>query len=94
MYLPIWGSLLFIFLSIETKQDVNDYFEGKIVYKNDVIIKNSKMDSTGLKQFVGRGLTLYFKEGNYLHTYDGGFLVKDVYRKDDNSIKWNTQILS
>jgi hypothetical protein len=84
MQLCIWTNLALIFLFPATKPEANNYFEGKVVYKHSIIIKNKKVDSVALKEFVGSGSTLYFKEGNYLHTYDGGFFVRDIYRKDDN----------
>jgi len=80
----MWA-FLFVFLSLyQHKNSETNYFEGWIKYKNDIVLKNRNIDSLKLKEFVGDGSTLYFKEGNYLHTYEGGPMMKDLYKKEDN----------
>ena len=79
----MWTLVIILFLSFQNKAGKN-YFEGWLKYKHEVIIKNTNIDSLALREFVGKGSTLYFKEGNYLHTFDGGAIIKHLYRKDDN----------
>jgi hypothetical protein len=78
----IWISLVFLLLG--TGKSENNYFEGWIKYNHDLILKSTNIDSIELKKFLGTGSTLYFKERNYLHTYDGSLFIQDSYRKDEN----------
>jgi len=76
-------SVILAFSSIQ-KDDNGEYFEGKIIYKNQYIIKTNKIDSAYLDKIFGKTANLSFKEGNYLETYDGGFMLEQLYIKKDN----------
>ena len=60
------------------------YFEGKIRYKFDFASPLIKEPGTMLEPLMGRGSTLYFKEGNYRHEYEGGILEFDMYIQKEN----------
>ena len=74
------------------------YFEGKIIYKFDFASHLIKEPSKLLAPLMGPGSTLYFKEGNYRHEYEGGILEFDLYiqkeskfyqkKRDNDTIYW------
>jgi hypothetical protein len=78
-------ALLLMLLCNAQGQKAN-YFEGIVKYQFNLISKTSELDSTTLKQFFGTGSTLAFKQGNYYHSYDGGVLEFDFYKKSDNKM--------
>jgi len=80
----MWTLLFILSLSFQDNVSATNYFEGWIKYKHDLILKNTNIDSMRLKEFVGSGSTLFFKEGNYLHKYNDGPIIQDSYRKEDN----------
>ncbi len=80
----MWALLFIAFLSFQNSVSDTNYFEGWIKYKHDLIVKNTDIDSMQLKEVVGSGSTLFFKEGNYLHKYNDGPIMQDSYRKEDN----------
>jgi hypothetical protein len=61
-----------------------NYFEGKIIYKLDFKSKNPDITADMLKSYLGNGLTLLFKQGNYYHRFDGGIYEFELYNKADN----------
>jgi hypothetical protein len=77
---------LSIIIACSPTKKTNDqvYFEGKILYKNEYIIKTNKVDSVYLDKIFGKTADLSFKEGNYLELYDGGFMLEQLYNKHDN----------
>ncbi|MEO8854525.1 MAG: hypothetical protein ABI359_12150 [Ginsengibacter sp.] len=77
----IGGFLLMTLNSIGQSQK---NFEGEIIYQFDFISKMPKVDSKMIKNIVGSGSTLSFKQGNYRHDYDGGIVEFDIYNKEDN----------
>lgn len=62
------------------------YFEGKITYRNEYIIKNKKVDSVTLAKAFGKTATLLFKNGNYLERYDDGSMMEQLYNRHDNKV--------
>ena len=78
------GLSIIIACSSTKKTNDQDYFEGKIMYKNEYIIKTNKVDSAYLDKIFGKTADLSFKEGNYLELYDGGFMLEQLYNKHDN----------
>ena len=60
------------------------YFEGIVKYKQTFINKTNKYDSVTLSSLAGKSTNLYFKEGNFLITYDGCFTTRLLYREDKN----------
>ena len=72
--------------STEYKSSNSEYFEGNVTYKHDIFSKNTMLDSSALRSMFGFGSTLTFKEGSYLHKYDGGLINEDLYRKEDNKM--------
>ena len=80
----MWTLLVILSLAFQNAPSEPNYFEGWIKYKHDIVLKNRNLDSLALKEFVGEGSTLFFKEGNYLHKFEGGFFIQACYRKDDN----------
>ena len=60
------------------------YFEGNMKFKNEYSIKTDKVTPEYLDKIFGKTADLYFKEGNYLEIYDGGFMLEQLYRKADN----------
>ncbi|MEO8149296.1 MAG: hypothetical protein ABI723_16745 [Bacteroidia bacterium] len=54
------------------------------MYKNAYVIKTNKVDSAYLDKIFGKTADLYFKEGNFLEKYDGGFMLKQLYNKKEN----------
>lgn len=64
--------------------EVTNYFEGYINYKTGFILKTDKPDTAYLFKAYGRTANLAFKEGNYLETYDAGFMLDQLYNKKDN----------
>jgi hypothetical protein len=62
------------------------YFEGTIEYAYEVKLKSKKVDLSRLQKALGKGCTLYFKEGNFRHDYDGGVLEFDVYNNRENKL--------
>jgi len=61
-----------------------NYFEGRIVYTLEFKLKNSNLNPDMLKEYLGRGLTLLFKDGNYYNRFDGGIYEFQIYNKTDN----------
>jgi hypothetical protein len=80
----MWLIIFFFLQPFSDKINQTDYFEGWIKYKHEIVLKNRNIDSVQLQEFIGEGSTLYFKEGNFMHTYRGGAMIQDLYRKDDN----------
>jgi len=80
------GLSVIIACSLTTKTDDKNYFEGRIIYKNEYIIKTNKVDTTYLDKIFGKTADLYFKEGNYLEKYDGGSSLEQLYNKLDNKV--------
>lgn len=80
----LFGFSVIVACSSIMKPNDKDYFEGKIMYKNEYIIKTDKVDSTYLDKIFGKTANLSFKEGNYLELYDGGFMLEQLYNKHDN----------
>ncbi len=78
-------SIVFIISSIK-KTNANGYFEGKIEYKNEFVIKSNKVDSAFLSRIFGKTATLFFKEGNYLEIYDNGFMIEQMYNRENNKV--------
>lgn len=74
----------FLLFSLNGKGQIKKYFEGKIIYTPELISNNEKVDTGYLKKLFGNSVTLYFKEGNYCHIFDGGMFEFDIYRKKDN----------
>jgi hypothetical protein len=62
------------------------YFEGSIEYAYEAKVKSKKIDFSRLQKAVGKGSTLYFKEGNFRHDYDGGVLEFDLYNRRENKL--------
>jgi hypothetical protein len=56
----------------------------KITYRFDLVPKNENIEAASLKNIFGNGYTLIFKQGNFFHTYDGGSIEFDMYKKEDN----------
>lgn len=81
-----WTISCFISFSLGNSAFDNNYFEGRITYKHEIVSKNSELDSSLLIKILGRGSTLFFKEGNFLHKYDGGLFKQDLYNKKNNKI--------
>jgi hypothetical protein len=77
-------SLFIICCSWRNKKENNNYFEGIITYRVDIEISNFLIDSTLIRKAVGSTSQLFFKEGNYIETNDGGQFSKTIYRKQDN----------
>ncbi len=75
-----------LFNSCTTKSQPNNtnYFEGNIKFKNEYVIKTDKVIPEYLDKIFGKTADLYFKEGNYLEIYDGGFMREQLYRRKDN----------
>ena len=75
-----------IFFGMGCKGQTKNYFEGKVIYQFELISKNTRLDSNKLRTIFGTGSILTFKKGNYHHTYNGGLMEFDTYRKDDNKM--------
>lgn len=86
MNLLLWKFLNLVFVLFGNPETKTDYFEGKVNYKHEVIIKNMNLDSSLIKKIIGEGSTLFFKDGNYMHDYNGGLFRRDLYRREDNKI--------
>ncbi|MBS3913648.1 MAG: hypothetical protein KG003_04065 [Bacteroidetes bacterium] len=80
----LFGLLVIVACSSTQKTNDKEYFEGKIMYKNEFVIKTNKVDSAYLDKAFGKAANLYFKEGNYLELYDGGTMLEQLYLKQDN----------
>ena len=72
--------------SSRIKSEDKDYFEGRILYKNEYVVKTNKVDSDFLNKMGGKTADLYFKEGNYLEKYDSGFMLEQLYRQKENKV--------
>lgn len=70
--------------NLNTYSQSNKFFEGTISYRYS--FKDAKIPNPEkvLTPYIGLGSTLYFKEGNYRHEYDGGMLEYDLYNRTDN----------
>jgi len=53
-------------------------------FKNEYRIKTDKVTPEYMDKIFGKTADLYFKEGNYLEIYDGGFMLEQLFRKSDN----------
>ncbi|HEY4799456.1 MAG TPA: hypothetical protein VII99_10310, partial [Bacteroidia bacterium] len=62
----------------------NKYFEGKLTFKNAYIIKTDKVNSAYLDKIFGKTAETFFKEGNYFEKYDGGFMLWQIFNRQDN----------
>jgi hypothetical protein len=78
--------LIAVSLSWSNSRPVTKYFEGAMTYKSDIVVKNPQIDSSLIRNILGAGSTLFFKDGNYLLEYNGGLLKRQLYRKQDNKI--------
>jgi hypothetical protein len=61
-----------------------NYFEGTINYAHEVKPKSKQVNVDRVEQILGKGSTLFFKNGNFRHNYDGGIIEFGIYRKDNN----------
>lgn len=77
---------LFIFCSSTTSKKEKGYFEGKISYKNEYLIKSNKVDSAFFNRAFGKTAVLLFKNGNYFEKYDGGTMLEQFYIRKENKI--------
>jgi hypothetical protein len=84
--LNIIGILLFLSCTSSSKLESNNFFEGRIIYKNEFIFKTNEIDTNSIIKFFGKTADLYFKEGNYVEKYDDGDMLEQLYRKQDNKI--------
>src|SRR5690348_6056053 len=62
------------------------YFEGTITYQFTFKADKIPNPNDALTPYLGKGSTLFFKEGNYRHEYDGGLFEYDIYNKQDNKL--------
>jgi len=76
--------LSFTFLLVSVVTNAQNYFEGKIVYEHKFKAKVSNINLQVLKNYLGNGSTLLFKQGNYYHKYNGGQYEFDLYIRTDN----------
>ena len=84
--LNILGFLILVSCTSSVKPQDNKYFEGRIMYKNEFIFKTNQVDSNSIIKFFGKTADLYFKDGNYVEKYDGGDMLEQLYRKQDNKV--------
>jgi len=70
--------------SSNSQTSVTKYFEGNMKFKNEYVIKTDKVTPKYLDNVLGKTADLYFKEGNYIEYYDGGFMLEQLYRQADN----------
>jgi hypothetical protein len=75
-----------VLCSWENKNPKNNYFEGTVSYKINMIEKNSDADPTSLRNLYGKSSQLFFKEGDFLEKYQGGLITEELYRKQDNKM--------
>jgi hypothetical protein len=75
---------LVMIINLYTFGQAQKYFEGKIIYKFSFKADKVPFPDKLLNTVFGYGSTLYFKEGNYRHEYEGGLLEFDLYIKADN----------
>src|SRR5579872_1469612 len=61
-----------------------NYFEGKIVFKYELKAKASNLDLKKLKNYLGNGSTLSFKQGNYYFHHDDGTYEYEFYNQSAN----------
>ncbi|MEO6691910.1 MAG: hypothetical protein ABIO44_06180 [Saprospiraceae bacterium] len=78
------GLTVFIACSSWTATTDNKYFEGKLTFKNTYIIKTDKVESAYLDKVFGKTAETFFKEGNYFEKYDGGFMLWQLYNRQNN----------
>jgi hypothetical protein len=69
--------------SNEQKDPVH-YFEGKITFENEFVIKTDKVDRRYLEELFGLRTESFMKEGNFFERYDGGYMLEQVYLKEEN----------
>ena len=75
-----------LFITIGCVGQSQKFFEGEIIYKFDFKSDRVKDPSKLLTPIIGVGSTLYFKEGNYRHDYEGGIMEFDIYNREDNKM--------
>jgi hypothetical protein len=68
----------------DVKKNQESFFEGKITFKNDFVIKSNKVDRRKLEEFFGLRTDFFFKEGDFFERYDGGYMLEQLYLKEDN----------
>lgn len=76
-----------IFLGIGCKSHTTEndtYFEGKITYKISVIPITQDADTTFLQSVFPSQATMYFKEGNFYETFEGGIIREEFYNREEN----------
>ncbi|HTH54770.1 MAG TPA: hypothetical protein VL728_01910 [Cyclobacteriaceae bacterium] len=61
-----------------------NYFEGKIIYQYEIKTKASNIDIKKLKDVLGSGSTLFFKEGNYYFLHVHGAYEYEFYNQREN----------
>jgi len=71
------------FNSCKQNSSQQKYFEGSVTYKFEV---SPYQDSTGLFSQFGRGGTLFIKDGNFFHKYEGSIYAGDIYNRDVNKM--------
>ena len=75
--------LLFACSLTSTKSD-NPYFEGKISYDYDFIIKDTTRKTLFFKTLYPTKSVLTFKDGNSIEEYEGGESIYDLYIVNQN----------
>jgi len=75
---------LFLVVVLHCTVNSQNYFEGRIAYTLEFKLKNPNLNPDMLKAYLGSGLTLLFKEGNYFNRFDGGIYEFQMYNKEDN----------
>ncbi len=84
--LILFALISFFACSITKKLKSNDYFEGKITYNISYKFNTVSTSKPRMNKVFGEKSELFFKEGNYLEIYDGIFMSKQLYNKQDNKI--------
>jgi hypothetical protein len=63
-----------------------EYFEGRITYRYDMETKSDTISQAALEELFGSTAELYFKEGNYLEIYEGGYMKEQLYNRKTNKV--------
>jgi hypothetical protein len=87
-FLPFLILIIFAQIDCSFKKDKasQSYFEGKIVYRNQFIIKSHTESAQALSTLTANQIVLYFKNGNSIESYDKGYVSQDLYLSAENKM--------
>ncbi|WP_294674994.1 hypothetical protein [uncultured Fluviicola sp.] len=76
--------VLYLVSACSDGRSQSSFFEGRMTFKNEFVIKSNKTNLRDLEEFFGLKTEFFFKDGNFLERYDSGYMLEQLYLKEEN----------